>query len=486
MASSITAAVRMYQVGELGDCFLLSFKQGNKQSNVLIDCGSFRNGQPSKDRLELIVKHIRTTLEGRSLNAVVGTHQHNDHVSGFAHCEELFKDIVDEAWLSWLDNPKDGFAQQIQTGQKNLVDQLHDINTELTALKATSQPGVKPSEVVNDILGFYGLGENAPEDDPTLNLRKNSLAAKAAPRIPATGIDVLKRVGKKPPRYLAPGQIFDLPGLPANTVKVYVLGPPRDQSLLFDKDPSANETFDPHLAMAQTFAGKLLSATKDMNKESDGKWEEEYFPFNRAFKKKPEEVNKRILNLYNDPDKAWQKIDQEWSDQADRLALYLDSYTNNSSLVLAFELVQSGKFLLFPGDAQTGNWNSWKDVAWENPRPGFSTKQLLENTVLYKVGHHASHNATLKDAFNDMIHEDLVAMIPVDKSDGNITKPNGWKMPAKNLYEELKRRTKHRVLRMDDGYADECEPVTDEEKKKWKNLPTFDEANNYMEYIIRG
>ena len=33
--------------------------------------------------------------------------------------------------------------------------------------------------------------------------------------------------------------------------------------------------------------------------------------------------------------------------------------TNNSSLVLAFELGKGGKVLLFTGDAQRGNWASW-------------------------------------------------------------------------------------------------------------------------------
>jgi hypothetical protein len=44
---------------------------------------------------------------------------------------------------------------------------------------------------------------------------------------------------------------------------------------------------------------------------------------------------------------------------AGRLALQLDSDTNNTSLVLAFELGKSGRVLLFPGDAQVGNWLSW-------------------------------------------------------------------------------------------------------------------------------
>ena len=69
-----------------------------------------------------------------------------------------------------------------------------------------------------------------------------------------------------------------------------------------------------------------------------------------------------------------------------------------------------------------------------------------------------------------MTREDLIAMIPVHKDDPNITKENGWKMPAQNLYRNLKQKTNKRVLRMDDGYADQCDPSKDAEvKKNWSD-----------------
>ena len=43
----------------------------------------------------------------------------------------------------------------------------------------------------------------------------------------------------------------------------------------------------------------------------------------------------------------------------DTLAFTLDSIANNTSLVLLFEY--RGRRLLFPGDAQWGNWKSWLD-----------------------------------------------------------------------------------------------------------------------------
>ena len=76
---------------------------------------------------------------------------------------------------------------------------------------------------------------------------------------------------------------------------------------------------------------------------------------------------------------------------AGRLALQLDSHTNNTSLALAFELIPSGRVLLFPGDAQVGNWMSWSGRRWQvqegTTARNVTTEDLLVRTVLYKVGH---------------------------------------------------------------------------------------------------
>src|SRR5437867_12940176 len=87
---------------------------------------------------------------------------------------------------------------------------------------------------------------------------------------------------------------------------------------------------------------------------------------------------------------------------AAEFALNLDSDTNNTSLALAFEL-NDGRVLLFPGDAQVGNWESWhvdadgKPRSWQVNGRDVIARKLLERTVLYKVGHHGSHNATLRE-----------------------------------------------------------------------------------------
>jgi len=468
MAKNITATIKMYQVGELGDCFLLHFTDGTDQSNVLIDCGSFRNKQVSKDRLNAIVTHIKSLLGDKKLDVVVGTHQHNDHLSGFVHCETLFTGMIDQVWLSWLDNPNDGLARQIGKDQKALVSQLQAIHSKLSSIAPLKQ--ALKNGIVQDVLGFYAADGN---NDPV---------------IPAKGIENLRKLGEKDAAYLSPGQQLDLPGLPAGSVKVYVLGPPRDQALLFDKDPKKGESYDPKLAIAGLNATRLLSALDNYDADTKNR-DEEQFPFNKSFQLSKSDAESEILKIYNDRKNGWRKIDLEWLDQAARLALYLDSYTNNSSLVLAFELVKSKKVLLFAADAQTGNWLSWKDIKWEHAGTGFTSYSLLQNTVLYKVGHHGSHNATLVEGLEKMEHEELVAMISVDKTDPNITKENGWKMPAANLYKRLKEKTQFRVLRMDDAYADGCDPVKNKGKSRWDKLPVkpvVDRKNGFIEYTVKG
>jgi hypothetical protein len=151
---------------------------------------------------------------------------------------------------------------------------------------------------------------------------------------------------------------------------------------------------------------------------------------------------------------AWRRIDSDWLDP-EALALKLDSATNNTSLVLAIELQKSKRVLLFPGDAQVGNWESWHEGGWTEENglakgEAITAKDLLNRTVLYKVGHHGSHNATLREmGLEMMVSDELTAMIPVDQDWAWKRKPHPWKMPFDPLYKDLKKRTRGRILRTD-------------------------------------
>lgn len=104
-----------------------------------------------------------------------------------------------------------------------------------------------------------------------------------------------------------------------------------------------------------------------------------------------------LRNQYYGAAFDWRRIDHDWLGVVEDVALKLDADTNNTSRAMAIEL--GGKVLLFPGDAQVGNWLSWQDHSWKTADGGgeITASALLSRTVLYKVGHHGSHNATLGD-----------------------------------------------------------------------------------------
>ena len=454
MSVPVSAKICMYRLHELGDCFLLTFTAGASKSRMLIDCGSFRNTTASAARLNQITKAIAAELAGAPLDVVVGTHQHNDHLSGFVHCEAAFRKIgIGEVWLSWLDNPADKRAQTIGKAHHNLLLQLHAARAALQSTQRGARQGpaaARSLEVLDDVLGFYGASADAP------------------PEVPAKAVKILKGIGARKPSYLTPGKSVLLPGVPAGSVRVHVLGPPRTDADLFRADPRKGESYDPALASANLLASRFLDASRKTQRGSAAR--EDDYPFNERYKCSADSRRSPALagisKRYRAPAAQWRTIDDAWMQQAETLALYLDTFTNNSSLVLAIELVASGKVLLFAADAQTGNWSSWAGVKWDDHT--VQTDDLLARTVFYKVGHHASHNATLVAAFEKMGTPDLVALIPVDKKDPNIAKKDGWKMPAANLFKRLKEKTSNRVLQMDCVNPPECNPNAAPAKAAWK------------------
>ncbi|HUR66002.1 MAG TPA: MBL fold metallo-hydrolase [Chitinophagaceae bacterium] len=456
----VSVNIKMYRIGELGDCFLLRFTNGQENTHVLIDCGSYWNNKSSIARLKLIAADIKTQIAGHKLDVVVGTHQHNDHLSGFLHAESVFKSMKPEqVWLSWLDEPGNKQAEKIGKDYNNYLGNLKSINKELQKSHFAGSSKVQKS--VAGLLGFFGI-------DP----RAGAKTTKTPAEIPAKARKILQKIGKKDPEYLEPGEIFNLPGISGGAVKVYVLGPPIKDEFLYKKEPRKDETFDHKLSENGANAEKLLSAMKKLTGVANT-GDDAPFPFDEPYR---DSANFTPVEKAYKKEK-WRRIELDWINQAEQLALWLDGFTNNSSLVLAFEIVKTKKVLLFAADAQAGNWRSWKEIKWKKKMPpGFNWLTLMNNTVLYKTGHHGSHNSTLSEALNNMLHEELVVLIPVEKSDPMVNYGKGWQMPATNLYKELKKRSQHRIIRMDDGISN---------AKAWKNLPNKPSKNAlFWEYEV--
>src|SRR5204862_557193 len=128
------------------------------------------------------------------------------------------------------------------------------------------------------------------------------------------------------------------------------------------------------------------------------------------------------------------------------LALQLDSATNNTSLVLAIEL-GNGDVLLFAADAQVGNWLSWQGLTWKIDGKSVTGPDLLRRTILYKTGHHGSHNATLREKGLEEMLNLKTAVIPVDEV---VAKKMRWgAMPLEGLLTRLEEKTNKRTFRTD-------------------------------------
>jgi hypothetical protein len=166
------------------------------------------------------------------------------------------------------------------------------------------------------------------------------------------------------------------------------------------------------------------------------------------------------LAAYFDELNAWRRIDFDWLAGSEAFALQADSLTNNTCLVLAFELPAppaggERKVLLFVGDAQVGNWLSWDEIERWQPIDGATPSQgtkpditnLLERAALYKVGHHGSHNATLKARGVERMRagKTLTAFVPTSPAVARIIK-NWCHMPLDVLLNALAERTNNRVV----------------------------------------
>ena len=432
--------VRMYNPG-FGDCLLLAFRGIDGHARyMLIDCGVHHQYPDHEEKVKAVAADIAEATNNR-LHLVVATHEHSDHLSGFVFAKEIFDQIeIEDLWMSWTEDPNDKVAQ-------DLKGRAHKASEALTAVVGQLDSLNKPLGVaLQGVLEFEMKKDSSPLDYLRSRSRKKIERAED---------------------YRRPGEVLPLPEV--SGVKVYILGPPRDKpeyihivdddSQLYPAMRSLREWKDFALAALKAsacgasddqvqesadlnhpFDPDLAISPKDAPKHKEfGKFFQSCYGFTSAKNEGPE----------------WRRLECDWLETAEQLALKLNDYTNNTSLVLAIELTetQPKKVLLFAADAQAGNWLSWRDLSW--PSEGQSEEKLtvvdlLKRTVFYKVGHHGSRNATLsEEGLEQMVNPDLVAMIPVDEKWAYDKKPQPWLHPAKTLLEKLTVRAKGRVLRSD-------------------------------------
>lgn len=388
----VEVILRSYNVG-FGDCFLLTFQYQKFRRNVLIDFGSTRaptevaqqaastKKLSSTARKELaranlkkhmlaVAEQIKADCEGK-LHAVVVTHRHKDHLSGFAYDDgngpgavirALEPDLVIQPWTEDPQAQRDAtkptkmavktFAGKRANAKRQHLASLHNMNLFAGyVVTASKKLGGRYFSDLRDQLEFLG-------DD-------NELANRDA-------VTNLMEMGKRR-RYVYFGAKSGLDGLLPG-VKTSVLGPPtleQTRSILTQRAKDADQFWHLWASRASFWAhrGQIATHAEDApalfpeHVQRSRPWDARWYVF-QAQKMQAENLLSIVRTL--------------------------DNQMNNTSVILLFEV--GGKSLLFPGDAQYENWM----YALSKPE----VVEKLTKVDLYKVGHHGSLNATPKDLWN--------------------------------------------------------------------------------------
>ncbi|MEK6280397.1 MAG: hypothetical protein AABN95_08605 [Acidobacteriota bacterium] len=351
-----SVTLRSYQVG-FGDCYLLTFHYHGKthDRHVLIDFGSTGKSEGSGDLMLRVAEDIKKQCEGK-LHAVVATHRHKDHISGFATNKKKTGsgDIIaschpDVVIQPWTEHPK---AKTDAMQAPNTLSSPKAFVAALGNMHEISAAALVEAERRKSMLGATTYRELSFIGEDNLSN--------------VSAVENLMRMGKKK-FYLNYGSKSGLESvLPG--VNTIVLGPPTlKQSSEIKIQRSKDEAeFWQFQALANQFVirknARIFPRARTYSAAGAP-------PFTRWFVKRLRFVRgEQLLSIVR----------------------ALDKVMNNTSLILLFEIGKTR--MLFPGDAQIENWS----YALSKP----AVRRLLSKVNVYKVGHHGSRNATPKTLWN--------------------------------------------------------------------------------------
>lgn len=371
------ASVRTYRHG-LGDCHLVTLRSDQGAPfRILIDCGVILGTKGAAALMAKVMADVGAESNNK-IDLLVATHEHWDHISGFAQAKDEFDKLtVDSVWMAWTEDSSDVMTKSLTPDRESALAALRK------AAVRMRMDGAGSDTQLDELLGFFGATGGVTTKD-ALEIVRNTKGAAVS--------------------YHNPGEApFDVPGCRS---RIFVLGPPRDISSLKrslpSKSPGQTETYS---LAATNFAASVEAALDD---PADG------CPFSVSHRiPLPQAKTMPFFRSNYWGNAAWRRIDSAWLADADAFALALDSLTNNTSLVLAIDVEDIG-VLLFAADAQVGNWESWASCTWQLGGKTVTGDDLVGETVLYKVGHHGSYNATLQDHGLKLMKKLKYAIIPVD------------------------------------------------------------------------
>jgi hypothetical protein len=412
--------VRMYRPG-FGNCLLLRFPvRGRPPIHMLIDCGVLLLGsRAAAARMNAIARDIGEATGGH-LDVLVVTSDHWEHISGFVQAQEIFASMrIDELWLPWTQDLNDPVAQEIQRQ------------------RSSSREGLSQAQML--------LAGASPDSADPLVAEEEILETRKRDAL------ALVKSWARAIRYHRAGGASTL-SAGSDGVRAYFLGPPTVSPLPEDmravsrkgSGEGPEEAF--FTAVRSVAAGAAATADTAMPFDASLR-----VPIQQAL---TDPFFERMYGRDQEADdQSWRRIDFDWLEVAHPLATRLEADVNNSSLAMAIELVNSGRVLFFPSDAQASLWSLWSAMSWTVAMPDgtlatIGVKDLLRKTVLLSVSHHGSHSGTAAEMLDLMVNPELIALIEVDERAANAQR---WRMPFPPLIGRLQDLTNGRVVRSDLG-----------------------------------